>query len=123
MITDLRVAADLLRGRTIHPSVRLIVTAATQDVMQQAADEGLVTVFTEAGAMVTAPGCGVCAGGRIGGVTSGETSIGTGTRNDPGRLGAHDATLFLASPATVAASALAGQITDPRTMLASRSIA
>ena len=123
MISDLRVAASLLRGRTIHPAVRLIVTAATQDVMQQAAAEGLIAVFTEAGAMVTAPGCGVCAGGRIGGVTSGETSIGTGTRNDPGRLGAHDATLFLASPATVAASALAGQITDPRSMLASGSVA
>lgn len=118
MISDLRVAAALLRGRTVHPGVRLIVTAATQDVMRQASEEGLVSVFTEAGAMVTAPGCGVCAGGRIGGVTSGETSIGTGTRNDPGRLGAHDATLYLASPATVAASALNGRITDPRSLLA-----
>lgn len=118
MISDLRVAAALLRGRTVHPGVRLIVTAATQDVMRRAAEEGLVSVFTEAGAMVTAPGCGVCAGGRIGGVTSGETSIGTGTRNDPGRLGAHDATLYLASPATVAASALNGRITDPRSLLA-----
>lgn len=123
MISDLRVAAALLRGRTIHPGVRLIVTAATQDVMQQAAEEGLVSVFTEAGAMVTAPGCGVCAGGRIGGVTSGETSIGTGTRNDPGRLGASDATLYLASPATVAASALTGRITDPRSMIAGGSLA
>lgn len=118
MITDMRATAAVLKGRTIHPKVRLIITPATQEVFETASREGLIQIFAEAGAMVTAPGCGVCAGGRIGGVTSGETSIGTGTRNEPGRLGAHDAILHIASPATVAASAVAGFITDPRPHLA-----
>jgi 3-isopropylmalate/(R)-2-methylmalate dehydratase large subunit len=117
MITDMRAAAEILRGRRIDANVRLIITPATQEVMEIAAREGLIQIFAEAGAMVTVPGCGVCAGGRIGGVTSGETSIGTGTRNEPGRLGAHDAVLHIASPATVAASAIAGCITDPRAYL------
>ncbi|MGG5809294.1 3-isopropylmalate dehydratase large subunit [Falsiroseomonas sp. CW058] len=117
MLDDLRVAANLLRGRQVAPGVRLIVTPATQQVAADAAAEGLVEVFLRAGAMVTAPGCGVCAGGRIGGVASGEHSIGTGTRNEPGRLGAHDAVLHIAGPATVAASAVAGAIADPRPLL------
>jgi len=117
MIADMRAAASILEGRKIGSQVCLIITPATQDVMVIAASEGLIDIFAEAGAMVTVPGCGVCAGGRIGGVTSGETSIGTGTRNEPGRLGAHDAVLHIASPATVAASAVAGCITDPRDFL------
>lgn len=117
MLDDLRVAAAVLRGRQVAPGVRLIVTPATQQVAADAAAEGLIEVFTRAGAMMTTPGCGVCAGGRIGGVTSGEVSIGTGTRNEPGRLGAHDAVLHIAGPATVAASAVAGQIADPRPFL------
>lgn len=118
MITDLRATAAVLKGNVVHPGVRLIITPATQEVLEIASREGLIEIFAQAGAMVTAPGCGVCAGGRIGGVTSGETSIGTGTRNEPGRLGAHDAVLHIASPATVAASAITGRITDPRPRLA-----
>lgn len=117
LLDDLRIAARLLRGRRIDPRVRLYITAATQQVMTDAAAEGLLETFIRAGAMVTPAGCGPCAAGRIGGVTSGEVSIGTGTRNDHGRLGAHDAALYLASPATVAASALAGRIADPRPWL------
>jgi 3-isopropylmalate/(R)-2-methylmalate dehydratase large subunit len=117
MLEDLRVAAAVLRGRQVAPGVRLIITAATQQVAADAAAEGLMEVFIRAGAMVTAPGCGVCAGGRIGGVSAGEHSIGTGTRNEPGRLGAHDAVLHIAGPATVAASAIAGAIADPRPLL------
>lgn len=117
MITDMRIAAQILKGRRVDANVRLIITPATQEVMEISAREGLIAIFAEAGAMVTVPGCGVCAGGRIGGVASGETSIGTGTRNEPGRLGAHDAILHIASPATVAASAVAGFITDPRAYL------
>ncbi len=67
-----------------------------------------------AGAILTAPGCGPCAGGRIGALASGETSINTGTRNDFGRLGANDSNIYLASPASVAAAAVTGRITDPR---------
>ncbi len=115
-IEDLRLAAAVLRGRRVAPGVRLFVTPVTQDVQAQAAREGLLQIFTEAGAALTVPGCGVCAGGRIGGVAQGEVSIGTGTRNDPGRLGSADATLMLASPLTVAASAVAGVVTDPRTL-------
>lgn len=114
MLEDLRAAAQILRGRKIHPRVRLFVTPVSQKVAEDAAREGLLEVFLEAGALVTPAGCGVCSGGRIGPVASGETSIGTGTRNDPGRLGAHDAALYLASPATVAASAVCGRIIDPR---------
>ncbi|AGI71018.1 MAG: 3-isopropylmalate/(R)-2-methylmalate dehydratase large subunit [Candidatus Azotimanducaceae bacterium] len=114
MLTDLRVAAELLRGRQVNPRVRLFVTPVSQEVARAAAQEGLMEVFIKAGAIITQAGCGVCAGGRIGPVAPGEVSIGTGTRNDPGRLGAHDATLYLASPATVAASAITGKITDAR---------
>jgi 3-isopropylmalate/(R)-2-methylmalate dehydratase large subunit len=114
MLDDLRLAAALLAGRQVHPGVRLLVTPATQEIAQRAAEEGILRIFIESGAIVTAPGCGVCAGGRIGPVASGETSIGTGTRNDYGRLGTDDAELFLASPATVAASCITGTITDPR---------
>jgi 3-isopropylmalate/(R)-2-methylmalate dehydratase large subunit len=114
MLTDLRVAAELLRGRQVNPRVRLFVTPVSQEVARAAAQEGLMEVFIKAGAIITQAGCGVCAGGRIGPVAPGEVSIGTGTRNDPGRLGAHDATLYLASPATVAASAITGEITDAR---------
>ncbi|WP_270933144.1 3-isopropylmalate dehydratase large subunit [Falsiroseomonas oryzae] len=117
MIEDLRVAAAVLRGRQVAPGVRFIVTPATQNVAAQAAAEGLIETFLRAGGMVTAPGCGVCAGGRIGGVAPGESSIGTGTRNEPGRLGAHEAVLHIAGPATVAASAVTGVITDPRPFL------
>lgn len=114
MLDDLRAAADILKGRRIHPRVRLFVTPVSQRVAEDAAKEGLLQVFLEAGAILTQAGCGVCAGGRVGPVASGETSIGTGTRNDPGRLGARDAALYLASPATVAASAVRGEIVDPR---------
>ena len=79
-----------------------------------AAREGLLEVFTEAGAIMSPPGCGVCAAGFIAPLASGETSINTGTVNEPGRLGAKDADIYLASPLTVAASAVRGCITDPR---------
>jgi 3-isopropylmalate/(R)-2-methylmalate dehydratase large subunit len=113
-LSDMRVAAAILRGRKLAPRVRFFVTPATQSIAAAMAAEGLTQAFVEAGALVTAPGCGVCAGGKIGPVSPGEISISTGTRNDPGRLGPQDADLYLASPATVAASAVAGVITDPR---------
>jgi 3-isopropylmalate/(R)-2-methylmalate dehydratase large subunit len=115
---DLRDAARILRGRTIAGSVRLFITPGTNEIARRAAQEGLIEVFMQAGALVTAPGCGPCAGGRIGPLASGEVSINTGTRNDPGRLGARDAQIYLASPMTVAASAVAGCIADPRDFLA-----
>ena len=110
----LRDAARILRGRKVSAGVRLIVTPGTQQIAAEAAAEGLVKVFIDAGAVLTAPGCGPCAGGRIGPLAPGEVSINTGTRNDPGRLGPRDADIYLASPLTVAASAVMGRISDPR---------
>jgi 3-isopropylmalate/(R)-2-methylmalate dehydratase large subunit len=101
----------------VASGVRLIITPGTQEVQGRAAGEGLLAVFADAGATLTAPGCGPCAGGNIGPIASGEVSINTGTRNDPGRLGPSDAEIFLASPLTVAASAVRGRICDPREML------
>ena len=116
-LTDLQDAARILRGRRVDPRVRFIVTPGTQEIASQAAAEGLIQIFIDAGAVITAPGCGPCAVGRIGAIASGEVSINTGTRNDFGRLGARDAEIYLGSPLTVAASAVRGKITDPREML------
>jgi 3-isopropylmalate/(R)-2-methylmalate dehydratase large subunit len=116
-LSDLKSAAEILKGQKIHPNVRFIVTPGTQEIMAEAEKEGLIKLFAESGAMITQPGCGPCAGGRIGGMAEGEISINTGTRNDYGRLGAPTADIYLASPSTVAASAVKGEITDPREFL------
>ena len=116
-IEDMREAAMVLRGRKIHDGVRLFITPATQEIAVMAGREGLITDFMEAGAVMTAPGCGPCAGGRLAPMAPGENSINTGTRNDPGRLGTREGNVYLASPLTVAASAIAGEIIDPRKYL------
>jgi 3-isopropylmalate/(R)-2-methylmalate dehydratase large subunit len=115
MWEDLEAAARVLAGRRIAPGVRLFVTPGTEASTRRLHREGLLDIFQEAGAVVMPAGCGVCAGGRTGPVTAGETSISTAANNGAGRFGAKDARLFLGSPATVAASAVAGCITDPRT--------
>jgi 3-isopropylmalate/(R)-2-methylmalate dehydratase large subunit len=117
VMTDLRIAAKVLRGKKIHPQVRMFITPATHAILSEADQEGLLQVFAEAGAIVTAPGCGPCAAGRIGPLAPGEVSINTGTRNDPGRLGPADGQIYLASAATVACSAVAGEIIDPRQLM------
>ncbi|MEU3163096.1 aconitase family protein [Streptosporangium sp. NPDC006930] len=114
MYEDMLAAARVLAGGRIADHVRLIVTPATQDTYDRCLDEGLLKIFRDAGAMVTEPGCGPCAGGRAGALAGGETSIASINDNQQGRLGAMGAHIYLASPATVAASALAGEITDPR---------
>ncbi len=113
-IEDLRDASRILRGRHIHPDVRLMITPATQEIASTAAREGLYEIFMEFGASISPPGCGPCAAGRIYPMAPEETSINTGTRNDPGRLGQTSGRIYLASPLTVAASAIAGSIADPR---------
>ncbi len=115
-LADLADAAAILKDRRVHPGVRLYVTPATQEVAREAARTGLLEIFLTAGATMTQAGCGPCAGGRIGGMAEGESSINTGTRNDVRRLGA-SGDIYLASPLTVAASAVTGVITDPRSML------
>lgn len=114
VLSDLRLAASVMKGKKIHPRVRMFITPATYDVLAEAAKEGLLEVFANAGAIVTAPGCGPCAAGRIGPLAPGEVSINTGTRNDPGRLGPAEGQIYLASATTVACAAVAGEIVDPR---------
>jgi 3-isopropylmalate/(R)-2-methylmalate dehydratase large subunit len=113
-LEDLAVAAGILRGRKVAPSTRLIVTPASREVMLAAMREGHLQVLLEAGAHLTPPGCGACSGGVGGVVGPGETCIATTNRNFQGRMGSPEAAVYLASPATVAVSAVRGVITDPR---------
>lgn len=113
-IEDLRIAAGILRGRRRHPGTRLIVTPGSRSVYLQAAAEGLLSAFVEAGAIVTGPGCGACVGVHGGILGDGEVCLATQNRNFQGRMGNASAFIYLASPATAAASAIAGEITDPR---------
>jgi 3-isopropylmalate/(R)-2-methylmalate dehydratase large subunit len=111
---DLEMAASILEGRKIAPGVRLLVTPASRDEYLRAIDSGVMTTLIESGAMVTAPGCSACFGGSGGILGRGETLLSTANRNFRGRVGSPDSEIYLASPATVAASALTGVITDPR---------
>lgn len=115
-IDDLRAAAAVLEGRRIAPGVRLIVAPASRGVLKEALESGILTTLVEAGASVITPGCGPCFGGHSGLLAPGERCISTSNRNFPGRMGSPGAEIYLASPATVAASAVAGTITDPRTL-------
>lgn len=109
-IEDLRVAAEVLRGRKIHPLVRLLVVPASQTVYLEALKEGLMDIFMDAGAIVMNANCSVCWGSCQGVIGEGETLISTGTRNFKGRAGHKDSFVYLASAATVAASAIKGEI-------------
>ena len=115
-IEDLRVAADILRGKTVHQGVRTIVIPATQNVYLQCVEEGLVDVFVRAGAVVSTPTCGPCLGGHMGVLAAGERAVATTNRNFVGRMGHVESEVYLASPAAAAASALAGHIVDPNMM-------
>ena len=109
-IEDLRVAAAVLKGRKVHPLVRLLVVPASQNVYLQAMQEGIMDIFMEAGAIVMNANCSVCWGSCQGVIGEGETLISTGTRNFKGRAGHKDSFVYLASAATVAASAVKGEI-------------
>ena len=109
-IEDLRVGAELLKGRKVHPMVRFLLVPASQAVYQQALKEGLLKIFMEAGAIVMNPNCSVCWGSCQGVIGEGETLISTGTRNFKGRAGHRDSFVYLASAATVTASAIKGEI-------------
>ena len=109
-IEDLRVGAALLKGRKVHPLVRFLVVPASQAVYQEAIKEGLIQTFMEAGAIVMNPNCSVCWGSCQGVIGEGETLISTGPRNFKGRAGHRDSFVYLASAATVTASAIKGEI-------------
>jgi 3-isopropylmalate/(R)-2-methylmalate dehydratase large subunit len=112
----MRMAAAVMRGRKVHGEVRMIVVPGTRDILDQMMKEGLVEVFANAGALITPPYCGPCQMICVGHLGEGETMIGTHPRNLPGRAGA-DTEIYLASPYSTAASAVAGYITDPRKYL------
>lgn len=112
-IEDLRIAAELLKGKKVSPEVRMIVIPASKKVFEHALEEGLIKIFLEADAFVCGPTCGACLGGHMGVLASGERCISTTNRNFIGRMGHKDSEVYLANPAVVAASALEGRITDP----------
>ena len=116
-LEDLAVAADLLRGKKVAANVRLLVTPASRQVYRQALRQGLIEVLLEAGAMVNHPSCSACFGATQGLLGSGERLLSTANRNFRGRVGSPASEVYLASPATVAASAITGRLTDPREMM------
>lgn len=115
-IEDMRVAAEIMRGRHVADGVRTIVIPATQEVYLQCIREGLAEIFIEAGAIMSTPTCGPCLGGHMGILAAGERAIATTNRNFVGRMGHVDSEVYLASPAVAAASAVTGVICDPATL-------
>lgn len=114
-LSDFAIAAEIVKGRKVAPDVRFIVTPGSQDILRQAIKAGYVDTLMEAGAVVTNSTCGACFGGHMGVLGDGEVCITSSTRNFKGRMGSPNAEIYMGSPATVAASAIAGVITDPRT--------
>jgi len=112
-LTDLRQAASILRGRHVHPRARTIVVPATQAIWREAAAEGLLDAFVEAGAIVSTPTCGACFGGSNGVLASGENAVATTNRNFRGRMGSREASVYLANAWVAAAAAVAGEIVHP----------
>ncbi|NQV54571.1 MAG: 3-isopropylmalate dehydratase large subunit [Rhodospirillales bacterium] len=111
---DLEAAAKILKGRKVAPGTRLLVIPSSQEVMMNITRSGVLNVFVEAGAMIAPPGCGPCGGGSTGVLGAGENGISSTNRNFQGRMGSTEAFNHLASPETVAASAIEGKIADPR---------
>ncbi len=110
-------ALRILKGRTVHKNTRLLVSPASREIWKKADREGILGGLAEAGAVILAPTCGVCVGLHSGLLAAGESCISSSNRNFMGRMGSRQAKIFLGSPMTVAASALAGQIADPREYL------
>jgi 3-isopropylmalate/(R)-2-methylmalate dehydratase large subunit/methanogen homoaconitase large subunit len=116
-LDDLEIAANILRGKTIHPDIRMVVIPASREIYLEAMRLGYLEIFAQAGASVGTPGCGPCIGRHFGVLAPGERALTTMNRNFTGRMGDPTAEIYLGSPATVAATALTGHITDPRAYL------
>jgi len=113
-LEDLRLAAKMIQGHKVHPDVRLLVIPASKEVYRNAMDDGTLAILSDAGGMILNSGCGPCFGAHMGLLAPGERCISSTNRNFKGRMGSDQAEVYLASPATVIASAVAGRITDPR---------
>jgi 3-isopropylmalate/(R)-2-methylmalate dehydratase large subunit len=116
-LDDLELAARVVQGRRVAPGVRFIVTPASQTVYRDASRLGIVQTLLDAGAVMAPPTCGACGGGHMGVIGPEEVCITSTTRNFKGRMGDPSSKVYMGSPATVAASALTGRITDPREFL------
>lgn len=116
-LSDLKVAAQILKGKKIAEGIKFIIAPASREILRQAMKSGLIDIFVNSGAVIVAPGCGPCVGTHCGVLADAEVAISTANRNFKGRMGNPAAFIYLASPATVAASALKGYISDPRNYL------
>ncbi len=116
-LEDLEVAAGILKGKKIHPDTRMIVFPASQEIMLEAMKKGVLETLAEAGAVLMNPGCGPCLGAHEGCLAAGEVCLSTANRNFKGRMGNKEAAVYLASPETAAATALKGEIADPREVM------
>jgi 3-isopropylmalate/(R)-2-methylmalate dehydratase large subunit len=114
---DMRVAAQILKGRKVHPDVILNITAGSTLIYKQCLKEGILETFLEAGVFLPPPACGMCVAGANTPLGEGDVCLSSATCNYPGRMGSYKAEIYLCSPATVAASAVTGCVTDPRTFL------
>jgi homoaconitase/3-isopropylmalate dehydratase large subunit len=116
-LEDLEVAAGILKGTKVHPQVRVLIIPASRQEYMRALQKGIIEIFAEAGCLVLNPGCGPCLGAHQGILAPGEVALSTANRNFRGRMGSRDSEIYLASPATVAASSIKGKIADPRKSL------
>jgi 3-isopropylmalate/(R)-2-methylmalate dehydratase large subunit len=113
-LEDLRIAAQIMKGKKVHSGIRVLVIPASREEYLGALKEGILESLVGAGCLVLNPGCGPCLGAHQGILAPGEVALSTANRNFRGRMGSRDSAIYLASPATVAASAVEGKITDPR---------
>ena len=116
-LSDFKVAAAILKSKVVKPGIKFIIAPSSRKIFLDALKLGLIDIFVKAGAVIVSPGCGPCVGTHNGIPADGEVVISTANRNFKGRMGNPSAFIYLASPATVAASAIKGYITDPREFL------